>query len=346
MAEGFLDELKKLKQPVWKTLQMYLPSGSPKDHYKMVKDYPERQGKYLRPGLLLLATSMLGGSQEKALLLAASIQASEDWLLIHDDIEDKSEFRRSTDTQPRPALHKLYGTDLALNAGDSLHIIMWRILGDAVEKIGGELGWKIFRKVNDILLTTTEGQFQDLYWIKHNVLNISTADYYRMVYKKSAYYSIIGPLQLGAMAAGQVSAKIQKSIEQWAEPLGYAFQIRDDLINLTQVSSVLGKEQGGDILEGKRTLMLIHLLQHCSQSEETYIAAIYGKPRAVKTKAEVKYVLGLMEKYGSLAYAVKTIATHCKQAEQGFAKFALHFPDSKAKHSLRQAISFIGQRTS
>ena len=115
---------------------------------------------------------------------------------------------------------------------------------------------------------------------------------------------------------------------------------------MTQASTVLGKEQGGDILEGKRTLMLIHLLQHCTAAEKDYITAIYSKAREDKTEVERNYVLGLMEKYGSIGYAAKTIATHCKQAEQGFSKFARHFPNSDAKTSIRQAISFIGQRTS
>lgn len=345
MGRDFLAELTYLKQPVWRTLEKYLPSHDPVDHYNMVRDYPSRQGKYLRPGLLLLSTKMLGGSQEKALLLAAAMQASEDWLLIHDDIEDHSLYRRSTQNRPKPTLHVLHGPDLAINAGDALHILMWRILGDAVQKIGGELGWTIFRKFNDILLTTTEGQFLDLFWIRNNIIRISVKDYLHSVFKKCGYYTIVGPLQLGAMAAGQDSRKIMEQIKKWGTPLGYAFQMRDDLNNLTQKSDVMGKEQGGDILEGKRTLMLIHLLQQCSKEEEQYIAAIYRKDSSAKTETEKNYIIQLMEHYGSLNYVAKVIKENCRLAEREFNAFARPFPNSDAKANLKSAIDFVGNRT-
>ncbi len=344
MAVDFVEELARLKKPVWRALKSYLPDRYPKDHYKMVSDYPARQGKYLRPGLLLLSTEMLGGSQEKALLLAAAMQASEDWLLIHDDIEDHSQYRRSLPDCPRPTLHELNGVDLALNAGDALHILMWRIMTDAAEKLGGSLGWKVLRKMNDILLTTTEGQFLDLSWVRNSEAKVSLNDYYGMAYKKCAYYTIVGPLQLGALAAGQASPKIMADLKRVGTPLGYAFQIRDDLINLTQTSSILGKEQGGDILEGKRTLILIHLLQQCTPEEKDYIRLIYKKPREEKTETEKKYVIELMFKHGSLDYAAKAIADHCRMAEREFNKFAKPFPNTWAKATLKEAINFVGTR--
>jgi geranylgeranyl diphosphate synthase type II len=221
---------------------------------------------------------------------------------------------------------------------------MWRIMGDAVERIGGLLGWKIFRKMNDILLTTTEGQFLDLFWVRNNIVTLSERDYYDMIFKKCAYYTIIGPLQLGALAAGQSSPKIMASLKRLGTPLGYAFQICDDLINLTQESSISGKEQGGDILEGKRTLMLIHLLQHCTRAEQDYIKAIYIKLRKEKTEQEKNYVIRLMNKYGSLDYARKTITAHCRLAKKEFDQFAKQFPNSRAKDSLKAAIDFVGQR--
>jgi len=344
MVNDFPTKLSRLKKPVWRVLKSYLPRRFPREHYEMVSDYPLRQGKYLRPGLLLLSTAMLGGSQEKAVLLAAAMQASEDWLLIHDDIEDHSEYRRSIASTPRPTLHKLHGEDLAINAGDALHIIMWRILGDAVEKIGGPQGWEVFRKMNDILLTTTEGQALELLWTQKDVVKVKRADYYRMISKKTAYYSIIGPLQLGAMVAGRGNRKTLEALERWGKPLGYAFQIRDDLINLTQSSRVMGKERGGDILEGKRTLMLIHLLEHCSKKESARIAAIYKKDRQDKTETEKNYVIRLMKHYGSLGNAADAIARNCRIARAEFDKFAAGLPDSEAKESLREAISFIENR--
>lgn len=344
MEDNFILELERLKKPVWRVLQRYLPNAEPSQHYQMVRDYPSRQGKYLRPGLLLLSTEMLGGSQENALLLAAAIQASEEWLLIHDDVEDHSLYRRSTPAQPRPTLHVLHGEELAVNAGDALHIIMWRIVGDAVEKMKSEVGWKIFQKFNDILLTTTEGQFLDLSWVRNKVIKVSPKDYLKMVSKKCGYYTIVGPLQLGAMAAGHSSSKILNSMAKWGIPLGYAFQIRDDLNNLTQDSEVMGKEQGGDILEGKRTLLLIYLLEKCTKEESEYVRAIYRKERPEKTNSEKDYVLQLMARYGSFEHATKAIKSYCRVADREFRNFGRTLPKSKARETLRSAIDFIGSR--
>jgi geranylgeranyl diphosphate synthase type II len=340
----FLKELESLKSPVWRVLRSYLPDKYPKRHYEMVRDYPERQGKYLRPGLLLLSTGMLEGSQKKALLLAAAIQASEDWLLIHDDVEDRSQFRRSTPTEPKPTLNSLYGDELAINAGDSLHVIMWRIMIDAAKELEGKLGWHALQKMVDILQATIEGQYLDISWIRDNNFTVSSKDYYKMVSLKTVNYTVTGPLQLGAIAAGQVSSKTFSSLKSWGEPLGKAFQVRDDIINITSASNILGKEQGGDIIEGKRTLLLVHLLSKCTSSENSYIQAIYRKSSKSKTEVEKQYIMELMKKYGSIDYAVKEAEKLCNQAKTLFKKHSKTLPDTKEKLLIEQFINYVSKR--
>src|SRR5436853_532939 len=114
--------LKQLKSRVWKVIRRYLPH-TPAPFAQMVSDYPKRQGKYLRPALLLLAYNMFGKQDARADLMAAALQTSEDWLLIHDDAEDHGERRRQL-----PSLNVLHGEELAVNAGDALHLLMWRML--------------------------------------------------------------------------------------------------------------------------------------------------------------------------------------------------------------------------
>ena len=126
-----IEILEYYKKLVWPEVQKYLkepifpdiykiPSNYKsisKLHWDMVFDYPRRMGKYLRATLLILTAKAIGIADHKKLLkTAAAMQISEDWLLIHDDIEDQSILRRG-----KPALQKIYGSELSINAGDALH---------------------------------------------------------------------------------------------------------------------------------------------------------------------------------------------------------------------------------
>ena len=95
----------------------------------LLSEYPKRLGKYLRPSLLISTALAMGATKEESKLVAAAMQLSEEWILIHDDIEDESEQRRGL-----PTLQKIYGVPLAVNAGDALQTIMWKIIGDTYNK--------------------------------------------------------------------------------------------------------------------------------------------------------------------------------------------------------------------
>lgn len=306
----------------------------------MIGEYPSRQGKYFRPGLVLLATKMFGDDPKRAILTAAAMQTSEDWLLIHDDVEDHSLKRRGL-----PTLHEMYGVELAINAGDALHMIIWKMLGDNTRSFNNKAGWKIFNKMNDVLLKATEGQHLELKWIRDNKVFVSQNEYLNMVKRKTAYYTVIGPLQLGAIIAGAGENELNK-IEDWGIPFGYAFQIWDDCMNITTPDGKQGKEQGGDVLEGKRTLILSHLLGHCNKNERRKIETIYLKQRHQKTEQDKNYVLRLMGKYGSIDYAKKIAQQFGERAKSIFDKHTAHLPETKAKKTIRAGIEFVTRRES
>jgi len=338
----FEEVMKKYREIVFKKLREYLPEqtndGLLEEFYRMIREYPERKGKYFRPTLLLLSCEMHGGNFNNALLPAVAMQLSEDWILIHDDIEDHSEERRH-----RPTLHRIYGNELALNAGDGLHIIMWKVVGNAARYLGNEKGWRFFNKMCDILFTTAEGQYLELSWIRHGRVDITEEEYYKMVYRKAGYYTVTGPIQLGAIVAGASESDI-KNIEKFGQPFGCAFQIWDDIMNLTVDTEVQGKERGGDILEGKRTLMLIHLLKNCTPIERDYLITLFRKPRNKKTWDDVNYVLELMEKYGSIEYAKEKAREFIENAKAEFEKYSSNLPDSEAKKLIKEAMDFVISR--
>jgi geranylgeranyl pyrophosphate synthase len=236
--------LEQTKKQVWPEINKYLdnpvfpaqfriPEKYKKDvdlYWKINKIYPERKGKYLRPTLVLLIAQALGVKTKLAVKVAAAMQLSEEWILIHDDIEDKSKIRRG-----KPTLHKLYGEELAINAGNSLHIIMWKMVNDLGSKVISEEFYKM-------LLRTVLGQGVEQIWTERKRKNLSEADYFFIADSKSAYYSIAGPMRLGALAAGASQSQINK-ITDFGLYLGRCFQLKDDLIDLKQ-----------DKKEGKLTL--------------------------------------------------------------------------------------------
>ena len=333
-----LDQITKFKPVVWSQIKKYLPNKNPQEHYKIMREYPERQGKYLRPGLILLSSQMFGSDSKKALLTAAAMQVCEDWILVHDDVEDHSLERRH-----KPALHIIYGEELAVNAGDALHVVMWRMLGDNVRLIGDEPGWKVFNKMADMIEKTVEGQFLEINLIRKNKVEIKEKEYFEMIDVKAGYYTIIGPLQLGAIIAGKNQIELDK-IAKWGIYAGRAFQIWDDVMNLAVDSKKQGKEQAGDILEGKRTLILIHTLKNCTKIEKEKIIKIYTKKREQKTETEKEYVLNLMIKYGSIEYAKKRARDYAEHAKIIFDKNTAQIKDIKNKKIIRDLIDFVVNR--
>ena len=247
MVQNILDNTKK---EVWPEIKRYLkdptypaqfkvPDKYKNDvslYWKINRAYPERKGKYLRPTLVLLTAEALGAKRKEALKAAAAMQMSEEWILIHDDIEDNSEKRRG-----EPTLHKIYGNELAINAGDSLQIIMWKIIND-IGMINDQRSRAINEEFYKMLLRTTLGQGVEQIWTNRKDKDISKDEYFFIADSKSAYYTISGPMRLGAIIASASRDQIEK-ITNFGLYLGRCFQLVDDILDLEQ-----------DKKEGKITL--------------------------------------------------------------------------------------------
>ncbi len=266
-----------------------------KQFYTLLRNYPERGGKRLRGLLLLLSTAAHGAPWQRGLGVAAALELFQNWVLIHDDIEDDSEDRRG-----RPALHKQVGMPVALNVGDALHIYMWRTLLRQTWELGAA-GKRIVETFEAMISHTAEGQHLDLAWVAEGRFDVTEADYLAMVTLKSAYYTVVGPLTLGALCAG---SEPDPRLTEAGLALGVAFQIRDDVLNLMSDVSY-GKEFAGDLFEGKRTLVLAHFFTHAVPALQGEVRELLGKPRGQKTHTEVGRALLHLRATGSLAYAQK-----------------------------------------
>ncbi len=256
--------------------------------YQLIRDYPSRQGKNLRGLFVLLSCEAHGGRWQDALDVAVALELFQNWVLIHDDIEDDSDERRG-----QPALHKQVGMPVALNVGDALHIYMWQVLNQ--DKVPAIIRQEFLHMIH----RTAEGQHLDLCWIDQGRFDVSEAEYLEMVTLKTAHYTVVSPLRLGAFCAGITP---DERFTPAGKDLGVAFQIRDDVLNLSE-SEGYGKEFAGDLYEAKRTLILSHLFSKITATEKAELVQRLATARQDKTEADIHFVLEKINHYRSLLYA-------------------------------------------
>ena len=270
-----VDYLNEARELVLEEIRLLIPADNRHSGqlYELMLDYPLREAKALRPAICIATCRALGGRLEPVLKTAAVLELYHNAFLIHDDIEDESEMRRNA-----PTLHRERGTAIALNVGDGTYALALDPLLENMETIGLGKALRILDTVREMVKTTAEGQALELAWIEDQEWDLRQRDYVRMVYKKSACYSFVAPVLLGGIA-GEAEAHQLHLLKRFAMVLGIAFQVMDDVLNLTAREEEYGKEILGDLWEGKRTLMLLDTLRRVSPAERQRAEEILGRPR-------------------------------------------------------------------
>lgn len=241
--------------------------------YGLMLDYPLREAKGLRPTLSIATCRALGGKLDAVLPSAAVLELYHNAFLIHDDVEDQSVMRRGA-----PTLHRAHGIPIAVNVGDAMLCLSLQPLLDNMGVIGLGRALRILRAVARMTRESVEGQALELDWVKRGVWDLSDEDYVRMVEKKTGWYSFITPIKAGAITADAAEEKID-ALEEFGRRLSVAFQIQDDVLNLRGEPEAYGKEIGGDLWEGKRTLILLHLMRYSSEAERQEVERILSRPQ-------------------------------------------------------------------
>ncbi len=317
-------------------LNDYLPTRTPRRHlYDLLADYPDRGGKMMRPSLCIATARAFGAQLDDALRSAAAIELLHNALLIHDDIEDDSEERRG-----KPTLHMLHGVPLAINAGDMLTLMSLRPLMENRMKIGPRISLRILEETERVALESAEGQAMELGWRRDNVNDLSESDYLVMVLKKTCWFGTIYPSRVGAMIGTRDSIDLDRFVK-FGFFLGAAFQIQDDLLNLFGDHKQYGKELMGDLLEGKRTLITIRLLELCTEEQRRYIVRFLGKEREDKTQEELTTIFSWIEAYACGEWARQIAQGLVGAAEHAFSLSLEKLPPSRDKEFLRGLNTWI-----
>jgi geranylgeranyl pyrophosphate synthase len=327
---GIMEYIAERGSEVDREIEKAIPKNrEPQAVYGVIWDLLERGGKRFRPVMCMLSCEAMGGDSRKLLPIATSIEMFHNFTLSHDDIEDDSEMRRG-----KPCLHKIYGIPLAINAGDGLFAMVWEtsLLLDMPPK-------KIIeaqRILSDAFRRVLEGQGREIEWYQKNAWNITEQDYFEMVVGKTGAL-IAASCEVGAFLGGGKKRQ-RKILREFGNAVGIAFQIQDDILNIIGKEEKYGKEIGGDISEGKRTLMVIDTLRKASKEDKERLVSILSE--RTKDQSKVKETIEILKKYNSHEYAKKKAEQLIIKAKKGLEKL----PQTEAREKLMQLADFFINR--
>jgi geranylgeranyl diphosphate synthase type I len=303
-VELFLDYLGKVLPAIDARLEQYLavvPKGSFLDQYLygILQEFVARGGKRVRPAMTMMACEAVGGDPMRALPSGCAIEFFHAAALIHDDIMDGGETRRDV-----KCAHLIHGIPLAINTGDfALGLVCTIVVRD--EGLDDRTKIAVLDAIGEMSQRTIEGQALDVGWVRDDVYHLKADDYLVMALDKTGYYSGISPIKIGALIGG-ATEKERHALEEFGKNSAIAFQIQDDLLNILGDEATMGKDFLNDILESKRTLMVIHCLENASDRDRDRLAALLRLGHH-KDPDQVQEIIAMMQRYESIDYA-RTLA--------------------------------------
>lgn len=280
---------------------------------------PINPGKLLRPTLLLLAYEASGAwglteqTQDhtiylrRALPAAASIELTHNFSLIHDDIVDNDIERHH-----QPTLWTVWGKSQGINTGDGMfalaRLALWEILREGVE---GAIAARLGIVLDRASLIIAEGQYLDLGF--ESRADVSVAMYMDMIARKTAALMSCAS-EMGALLGTREAATIA-SLRDFGFEMGVAFQVRDDVLGVWASSEQLGKTSAGDIYRRKRSLPILHALEHTDTKDQQTLHQLYAQ-EAPLTEDQVATVLDIFARAGTRSYCQTFLSQQCRRARQ------------------------------
>jgi|SRR5215469_409187 len=283
-------------------------------------------GKRIRAALCVLTCEMFGTSYDKALNYAAAIEHLQNFTLIHDDIADGDTQRRF-----RESIWKKFGIPHGINIGDVF--VPFASLSILDSRYTDKVKLKLLHLVSECGLEMVEGQTIDIN-MRHKD-NATVAEYLECTKKKTGAF--LAMAMLGGAVIGGANDKSLASLRAFALLGGTAFQIKDDVLD---IDGIKGRDIGSDVLEGKRTLLVIHAAHKASDADRKKLFQILNKERALKTPEDVTWVCDLFRRTGALDFAEWKAMELAYQA----CGYLMHFPDNNAKYRLLRLSKYLSKR--
>jgi geranylgeranyl diphosphate synthase, type II len=202
----------------------------------------------------------------------------------------------------------------------------------------------VFAEFQRTMERTVEGQAVEIGWRTDNVVNLTPLDYLDLILRKTCAYTTILPLRVGALIGSWGAADLD-AIALYGFALGAAFQIQDDVLDVVSASGSYGKDLLGDIREGKRTLMLVHLAQTAEAPDRALVEDFLAQSPDDRSERQVGRIAELMRSYGSIDFAMSYATDMATAASDRFAAAFSGCTDSEALRFLRALVPFMIQRT-
>ncbi len=298
-------------------------------------DMLDRGGKRWRPVLFLLICEALGKNPEYWIDFSIIPEVVHNGTLIIDDIQDSSEMRRG-----KPCTYKTFGVDMSINVGQAMYYLPLLPLMDKKVKLPAETKCNIYKIYVQEMINISMGQAMDITWHKGiaNADKIGEEDYLQMCAYKTGTLARMAA-KIATVLAGGTPDLVDK-MGRFAESIGVAFQMQDDILDLT--GEEFAKNKGGvgqDITEGKRTLMVIYALERANSADKKRLIEIlnmHTSDQALRDEA-----ISLMQKYDAIDY-VRLAAQSI--VEESWTEVNKLLPDSEAKEKLKAFTEFLVKR--
>ena len=321
-----------------RTIDSFLVDVEPSSElYDLVRDYPHRPGKGMRPGLLLATCQAFGGSMCDGLGTAAALE------MLHTPSSSIDGSRTTVAVRRKARLAQAARARLALNAGDALASTCHAPVRAERRSVAGSAKMLDGRVLDRRQAVTTEGQAIELGWrwnsqLSSDLISISC---WRA---RNQWYTTFGPLRMGAIIGSRGTASL-RALSRFGYYLGLVFQIADDLLDIEEHAEY-EKDALGDIREGKHTLLLIHLLDHAMVEDRARIAEFLTRSPDERVDPDelmqrAREVRDLMKAYGSIKYAEQCAADIAAAAEESFDEAFHEAPASEHLDFIRGVIDFV-----
>jgi octaprenyl-diphosphate synthase len=283
-------------------------------------------GKRIRPLLLLLSAKALDSDSDARIRMGAVVEMLHTATLVHDDIIDEASTRRG-----RPSSNTTWGNAKCVLAGDWLYM-------QAFQTALAERNFRILDLLISLTQQMVEGELLQMEKLGHL---INEEEYFDLIYRKTACLFKVS-MQLGAVIANpdlrDGERPFEDTLGEYGRNLGLAFQIVDDVLDLTANDEILGKPAASDLREGKATLAVIHALERGTGADREAIRTVLAD-RSFEHVAHSD-ILEILQRHGSIAYAMDTACAYAEAARQSIADL----PENEYKRALLWVPGFVTSR--
>ena len=295
--------------------------------YAPIKYGLEVGGKRIRPTLLLLTYNLYAGDIERALTTAMAVEIFHNFTLLHDDIMDNAAVRRG-----RPSVPAKWGDNVAILSGDAMLILAYSYL----QRTNSERLPQIFERFNKMAAEVCEGQQFDMDFETQQ--KVSVVDYMRMIELKTAAL-LAGSAIMGALLAG-ASENDCKRLYDFAREIGLAFQLQDDLL-VSYGDERLGKKIGGDILEGKKTILMIEAFSRASEEQREVLRTTHLR----KDLSDAEKIAIVKSLYDSLGVAERVEQQIAQKFQKALSILdTLEVPQERTAELRHYAENLVGRK--